>query len=219
VKYLWSTDLNLQERDVDVEKTKTTIYYKEPEETADYISETSMETVSMEKKMEWVSFKQQFFNATIHPVKPFLEKSSVTTSEAHASDNIKFVQAEMLLAPEEGNQQTFELNYLFAPNKYSLLKEQNIGLDKIIPLGWGIFGWINRFMIIPIFNFLKTYLSNYGIIILLLTLIIKTLLLPLVFKSYKSTAKMKLLKPEMDEIKAKLGDDMQAIQVENLKLY
>ena len=212
-------DLPLQEREVVEEKKKSTIYYKFPEETADYISEANSETLNLEQPVQWVSLKQQFFNTTISSEKPFLKGSVIATRDAFSDKNVKNMSAGLILPYESGKEQDFKLKYFFGPNHYQTLKDQGIGLDKIIPLGWGIFGWMNRFMIIPIFNFLQKYLSNYGIIILLLTLIIKTLLLPLVFKSYKSTAKMRLLKPEMDEIKEKYKDDMQTIQVENLKLY
>ncbi|MBL7838015.1 MAG: membrane protein insertase YidC, partial [Bacteroidetes bacterium] len=215
----WNTDLRLQEREAEVEKTKSTFYFKYFDEDADYISETSNEKLALENKTEWVSFKQQFFNTTIQAKDLFEKGSVIETADPISAKNIKRLRAELKLPVKAGVDQQIELKYFFGPNQYQLLKDQNIGLDKIIPLGWGIFGWMNRFMIIPIFNFLQSYLSNYGIIILLLTLIIKTLLLPLVFKSYKSTAKMRLLKPEMDEIKEKHKDNMQQQQLENLALY
>lgn len=215
----WKNDLNLQEREIEVEKLKSTVYFKLPEESADYISETSNKSEKLEDKAEWVSFKQQFFNATIVPEKPFLKESTIATEDAISASNVKNVSAQLKLDVPVQNEQNFQLKYFFGPNQYQLLKDQNIGLDKIIPLGWGIFGWINRFFIIPVFNFLQSYLSNYGIIILCLTLIIKFMLLPLVFKSYKSTAKMRLLKPELDEIKAKYENDAQKIQMENLAMY
>jgi YidC/Oxa1 family membrane protein insertase len=216
---LFTNDLPLQEREVVEEKKKSTIYYKCDDKAADYISETKSESINLEEPVQWVSLKQQFFNTTIYSEKSFLKGSVIETKDALSSKNVKNMRASLSLPYDGGRDQDFKIKYFFGPNQYQTLKDQGIGLDKIIPLGWGIFGWMNRFMIIPIFNFLKGYLSNYGIIILLLTLIIKTLLLPLVFKSYKSTAKMRLLKPEMDEIKEKYKEDMQTIQVENLKLY
>lgn len=213
-------DVPLQERDITEETKKTTVYFKFPEEPADYISETKHETIKSEQDLEWVSLKQQFFNMTvISESGPFLKGSVVASRPAVSGKNVKNLSTGLLLPVQSGKDQNFKLRYYLGPNKYDELRAQKIGLDKIIPLGWGIFGWINRFMIIPVFNFLDNYLSNYGIIILLLTLIIKTILLPLVWKSYKSTAKMRLLKPEMDEIKEKYKDDMQTIQMENLKLY
>jgi YidC/Oxa1 family membrane protein insertase len=215
----WQNDIPLQEREVTEEQKKTTIYFKYPEETADYISETKNEAITLEENTQWVSFKQQFFNSTISTETPFLKGSVIETKEAFRAKNVKNMRFSLILPYETGKEQDIKLKYFFGPNQFKLLKNQEIGLDKIIPLGWGIFGWINRFVIIPVFNFLQNYFSNYGLIILLLTLIIKMALLPLVFKSYKSTAKMRLLKPEMDEIKEKLKDDAQAVQVENLKLY
>jgi YidC/Oxa1 family membrane protein insertase len=215
----WSNNIPLQEREVEKEKILTTFYFKPVEEKADYIGESNLETKVLEQDASWISFKQQFFNSSVSIDKPFLKGSQLTTAEAKSDSSVKFLTASLVLPYQSVEENSFKLNYYFGPNQYHELKKQNIGLDKIIPLGWGLFGWINRFMIIPIFTFLQQYISNYGIVILFLTLIIKTLLLPLVFKSYKSTAKMRLLKPEMDEIKEKHKDDMQAIQMENLKLY
>ena len=215
----WSNNIPLQEREVEKEKILTTFYFKPVDDKADYIGESNLETKVLEQDANWISFKQQFFNSTVSIDKPFLKGSQLTTAEAKSDSSVKFLTASLALPYQSVEDNNFKLTYYFGPNQYHELKKQNIGLDKIIPLGWGIFGWINRFMIIPIFTFLQQYISNYGIVILFLTLIIKTLLLPLVFKSYKSTAKMRLLKPEMDEIKEKHKDDMQAIQMENLKLY
>ena len=215
----WSNNIPLQEREVEKEKILTAFYFKPVEDKADYIGESNLETKVLEQDASWISFKQQFFNSSVSIDKPFLKGSQLTTAEAKSDSSVKFLTASLALPYQSVEENSFKLNYYFGPNQYHELKKQNIGLDKIIPLGWGIFGWINRFMIIPIFTFLQQYISNYGIVILFLTLIIKTLLLPLVFKSYKSTAKMRLLKPEMDEIKEKHKDDMQTIQMENLKLY
>ncbi len=214
-----NNDVPLQERDIEKEKILTTLYYKPLEEKVDYIGETKNKSIDLEQDIKWVSFKQQFFNTSIISESNFLKGSKLTTDEAKNKENIKHLQAALELPYKNEADKTFNFKFYFGPNQYHLLKSQNEGLDKIIPLGWGIFGWMNRFVIIPVFTFLQNYISNYGIVILFLTLIIKTLLLPLVFKSYKSTAKMKLLKPEMDEIKEKHKDDMQTIQMENLKLY
>ncbi len=215
----WQTDIPLQEKETEKERTLTTAYFKYPDEKADFIGETKNEELSLKNPTEWVSLKQQFFNTTIMAKEPFLKESKVRTDIAKDANNVKNIAANLRLPYNGEPNKNIELNFYFGPNQFKLLREQNVGLEKIIPLGWGIFGWINRFMIIPVFNFLSGFMSNYGIIILLLTLIIKTLLLPLVYKSYKSTAKMKLLKPEIDAIKEKNKDNMQAVQMENLALY
>lgn len=215
----WQSDINLQERDIAEESKKTTVYYKYKDEKADYISETEFESKKLENEAQWVSLKQQFFNTTIMAEKNFKKETEVLTQQPTSGTNVKSLGAKLILPEPDGAEQLVKLKYYFGPNKYSLLKEQNVDLDQIIPLGVSIFRWINKLMIIPIFNFLQTFLSNYGIIILLLTLIIKTILLPLVFKSYKSTAKMRVLKPEIDELKEKFKDNMQQFQLEQMALY
>jgi len=215
----WNNDVPLQEYEREKERILTAVYFKYPEEKADYMGETKFDEMRTKQPTEWVSFKQQFFNTTIMAKEPFLKESLLKSDPPQNEKNVEHLTAHLELPYKAEAEKTFDLKFYFGPNKFKLLKDQNVGLEKIIPLGWGIFGWINRFMIIPIFNFLSGFLSNYGIIILLLTLIVKTLLLPLVYRSYKSTAKMKLLKPEMDAIKEKNKDNMQAAQMENLALY
>jgi YidC/Oxa1 family membrane protein insertase len=111
------------------------------------------------------------------------------------------------------------MHFYFGPNHYQTLKAEGFNLEKQIPLGWGIFGWVNRFVVIPIFNFLNSFDWNYGIIILILTIVIKLMLLPLTFKAYLSQAKMKVLKPEVDEIQAKHKEDPMKLQQEMMGLY
>ena len=112
------------------------------------------------------------------------------------------------------------LEFYFGPNRFSTLKAQGYSLEKEINLGWGPLKYINRFAVLPVFNFLKEFNLNYGLIILALTVVLKLVLSPLTYKSYLSMAKMRILKPEMDEIKAKVGDDNPTLlQQEYLKLY
>lgn len=219
VRLVWNTDVPLQEYEQEKERNLTAIYFKYPEEKVDYMGETKFEESKATSPIDWLSFKQQFFNTTIIPKQAFLKESELKSEEPIDNKNVEHLKASLLLPMNNSNDQQLDIKFYFGPNKYQLLKDQNVGLEKIIPLGWGIFGWINRFMIIPIFNFLSGMMSNYGIIILLLTLIVKTILLPLVYRSYKSTAKMRILKPEIDAIKEKFKDNMQGAQMENLKLY
>jgi len=112
------------------------------------------------------------------------------------------------------------MEFFFGPNKFSILKDQGYELEKQINLGWGPMKWINRFVTLPVFNFLEDFNWSYGLIILVLTLLLKLVLSPLSYKSYVSMAKMRVLKPEMDEIKAKIGDDNATLlQQEYMKLY
>jgi YidC/Oxa1 family membrane protein insertase len=112
-----------------------------------------------------------------------------------------------------------DFTFFFGPNNYQILKKIAPGFSNNVYLGWGIFSWFNKFLIIPIFNFLENYIANYGIIIMILVLIIKIMLSPLSYKSYVSMAKTKVLKPELDIIREKHEGDMQKIQAEQMQLY
>ena len=151
-------------------------------------------------KVKWVAFKQQFFSAILIADSSFdggtVNSKKLATSNKHLK---KFVAS----LDVNSTPQNLGMSFYFGPNKYKVLKSHKIGLEKLLPLGWGIFGWVNKYGVIPIFNFLCEYLSNYGLIIFILTIIIKLILSPLTFKSYLSTAKMRVLKPEVEEINKK----------------
>ena len=128
-----------------------------------------------------------------------------------ASKYLKDVEAHMTVGFDPAGEMPTHLAYFFGPNQYKVLRSYDKGvdsdlqldMDKMLPLGWGIFGWVNKYLIIPIFNFLGTFIGNYGVIILLLTVIIKLILLPFTFKSYMSSAKMRVLRPQIEEINKK----------------
>ena len=116
--------------------------------------------------------------------------------------------------------QTYNMRFYFGPNNYQDLKKiDNLHLEKLIPLGWGIFGWVNQFLVIPTFHFLDGFNMNYGLIILILTILVRIIILPLTYGSFKSQAKMKVLQPEMAEINEKFGSDPMKKQQETMALY
>jgi len=117
------------------------------------------------------------------------------------------------------NNQSYGFKFYFGSNQYKQLAALDIGAERLVPLGWGIFRWVNKYLTVNVFYWLGQYLTNMGLIIFLLTLIVKTILFPLVYRSYLSAAKMRILKPEIDEIKEKYGNDMTKTQQENMKLY
>jgi YidC/Oxa1 family membrane protein insertase len=218
----WSTDIQGQEKTLKDERAATTIYYRYgTDDEVDYLSETSSDDDELHANVQWVSFKQKFFNQTLINNGQFIEtgtKIEIIEPEDENVDYVKKAQAQFYI-PLDKNTVEESMAFYYGPNHYPTLKNQGIELHKIIPLGWGIFGWVNKLIVIPIFNWLNNYLSNFGLIILLLTLIIKTALFPFMYKTYKSTAKMRILKPELDEIKERVGDDMQKAQQEQMKLY
>ncbi len=218
----WNTKLQGQEKTLEDEKAATTVYFKYTnDDDVDYLSETSDEDEEkLTANVKWVSFKQKFFNQTLIHNTQFTEDGTQIEIKNPGENGtyVKEAKAQFYI-PLEQKSVLEDMDLYYGPNHYPTLKKQGIELQKIIPLGWGIFGWVNKGVVIPIFNWLSNFFSNYGLIILLLTLIIKMALFPFMYKVYKSTAKMRMLKPELDEIKERTGDDMQKAQQEQMKLY
>ncbi len=206
----WDILVRQQEKGAKYESNYTTVYYKFAEDEVDYLSETSDGKEDLRTRVKWVAFKQQFFSAVLVSNDAFPSAIVSTTKyTGKESDRIlKTFKSEITIPFESKASESKDMTFYFGPNHFTTLKKQGIpDLESLVPLGWGIFGWINQFAVIPIFNFLGGYIASYGLIILLLTLIIKLVLLPLTYKSYLSTAKMRVLKPQIDEIHAKIPKD------------
>ncbi len=190
------------EKSLKWERQRSTIYYKYQAGDVDYLSETKDDQKRIIEKVRWVAFKSQFFASILLAKEPFNE----LTLKTQTPTDPRFVKEFALNAfiPYGGNPvETHSFTFYFGPNKYYELDKYGEGFQRIIPLGWGIFRWVNRYLVIFLFNFLNGFISNYGIIILLLTIIIKLIIFPLTYKSYLSTAKMKVLKPEVDALNEK----------------
>lgn len=215
----WSASLHKQEKDIAQERQYTTVYYKNTENEVDYLAETKDDAkVISDKKIEWVAFKQHFFSNVLI-AKNGIGKSDLAVS-VNVNDTADVKQMKAGLALNRAVDGSLPLEFYFGPNRYSTLKDQGFNLQKLVNLGWGPLKYINQFAVLPIFNILNDFTSNYGFIILALTIILKLVLSPLTYKSYLSMAKMRVLKPEMDEIKAKVGEDNPTLlQQEYLKLY
>lgn len=202
----WKLYASQLEKNADFENTNTTVYYKYDADEVDYLSETKDVKEDLKTKVKWVAFKQQFFSSVLMAKEPFL--NATVESKKYNGRNkrlLKELNSELTLNYEAKSDENKDYVFYFGPNHFHTLKEQNIpDLEKLIPLGWGIFGWINRFIVIPVFNFFDNFIGSYGIIILLLTILLKIILFPLTYKSYMATAKMRVLKPQVDEINAKI---------------
>lgn len=215
----WSAKIRQQEKTFDAEHRTTTVYYKTTADEPDYISETKEEAVDLTTPVKWISFKQQYFNASLIAEKEFASAKVETKNDA-TQQYIKQLSANLVVPYNHTPSESFGMKFYFGPNHYkTLAKLDESQLERIVPMGWGIFRWVNKYLTVNVFYFLSQYISSFGLIIFLLTLIVKTILFPLVYKSYLSTAKMRVLKPELDEIKEKFGDDMTKIQQENMKIY
>ncbi len=168
--------------------------------------------------MHCIGFKQQYFNATLIADKGF-ENGDVKIEYQEKSPDLKSMKARLTIPYGHGNSENFPMRFYLGPNHYQTLLSYEIEMEDLIPLGWPVVRQVNKYMIIPLFNFLKDYVGNYGLIILILTIIIKLALFPLTYRTYLSGAKMKLVKPELDDIKEKYKGDQQKIGVEQMKLF
>jgi len=215
----WKSDIINQEKDLKAESPYTSVYVKDNTGDIQNLNETKDENKKFDNPIQWVSFKQHFFSVALLSTKPFnsVEATSVTNLN---SKLVKNLEANITLPFSQNADNDYGMRIYLGPNKFAELKKVGDDLDKSIPLGWGPLKWINRFAVIPVFDLLSTLNLNYGIIILILTIILKLVLFPATYGSYLSTAKMRVIKPEMDEIKAKIGEsDPTRLQQEYMKLY
>jgi YidC/Oxa1 family membrane protein insertase len=227
-RFDWAATLQKQERDMKWEEQHTAIVYKLPEESPTSLSTTEEAEELLKSPVKWIAFKQQYFTALIGSNADISTDAKLTmkmkTDNSDSSLDIKPLSARIFMEYKGEEKRNAAYHFYFGPTHYKTLENTDLGvanaeLERIIPLGWGIFGWVNRGVVIPVFSALDGIIGSTGIIIMLLTIIIKTLLLPLVYKSYISTAKMRILKPEIDAIKEKHGNDLQKTQQENMALY
>jgi YidC/Oxa1 family membrane protein insertase len=216
----WRQHLQSQEKSVDNERAASTIYYRFSDEDVDHLSYTKDEQQSLKTKVKWVAFKQQFFTSVLI-ADDYIESPVVETWHNPADPSyIKSLSASFTLPYQHRSEEVYGMRFYLGPNHYQTLKKiDGLNLEKQIQLGWGIFGWVNRFMVIPIFNFLNSFNLNFGLIILILTVLIRIVLLPLTYGSFKSQAKMKVLQPEIAEITEKIPDDPLKRQQETMALY
>lgn len=219
IDFKWVNNIGLLERTVESEQNTSTLYYKyKTDDDVENLSETDAEEKKLQKGLHWLSCKQMFFNTTLISKEGFQDIANISSEASlDTSKSVKKLSASFILPYTFKPIENFDFEFYIGPNHYPTLKKQEIGLQKIISLGF--FGWVSKYMIIPTFNWLAGFFSNFGLVILMLTLLIKLILFPLVYKSYVSSAKMRILKPEIDEIKEKYGTDMTRIQQENMKLY
>lgn len=197
----WSINAPSKEKNIELERMASTVYFRYTDDEVDYISESKSERIPLVGKVQWVSFKQQYFSAALISEKGFEKTNSEVESRTLDTSlhYTKHLAASLTVPVENVSSPVVPMSFYFGPNHYQTLKSFDIDLQEQIDLGWGIFGWVNEYLIIPIFNFLEKFNLNYGIIILILTIIIKIILLPLTYKNYISSAKMRVLKPEIDE--------------------
>lgn len=216
----WGINLPQLEKSKDFENRYTGIYYKFYENNVENMSLTSDEEETLSTKVQWIDFKQQFFSSILIAETPF-NGVSLTSKISQKPGYLKDAYAEISLPYNGQADEQYNMKFFFGPNSYPILKAYGNDLDlpDVINMGWKWIAWFNKYFVIPIFNFLESNTAlNYGIIILLLTLIIKIILFPLTYKSYMSQARMRVLKPQIDELTKKYPVAMERQQA-TMKLY
>lgn len=219
VELYWENWLNRLEVNTNFEKTYSTIYFRPADENPDYCSCRDDDSDDAESKnIKWFSHANQFFNASLIARTAFDNGLFTTRMLPDEESQLKITTAKVQV-PFHPGASSFEMSLFVGPNEFDRLRAYGEYVEDIIPYGTSIFGSINRWIIRPMFEFLKTWIGSAGIIILILTLIVKLLLSPLTYKMLYSQSKMSALKPELDQMRAKFKDDPQQQQVESMKLY
>ena len=219
IAFNWQHTINRAEKNIEDERINANVRYFIVNDGVDELSESSQEFEEAKlSQTKWVSFKQKFFTAGIVANKSF--KSGYVTSAVNLADTASIKNLAMqLFIPYSDFINGFSGKYFFGPNNYNILKKVSPDFEDNLDIGWGPLPLVNKYLIIPIFHFLEGFFSNYGIIIVIVVIIIRLLLSPLTYKSHISMAKMRVLKPELDELKKKNGGNAQKMQQEQMKLY
>ena len=215
LELMWSSKLPRSERNRANEQNNTTVFYKFANDDVSRIRPTRDDSLRLSTRVRWISFKQQFFSSTLVSGDGFAEARIVSeTLDEEEDDFLKRMSAYIILPFNARQDNVYNMQWYLGPNRYRTLTQYDLQLERQIPLGWGFFltSWINRFAVIPIFNFLDSFNLNYGIIILILTILLKVVLLPIAYKTYLSQARMRLLKPEIEELSKKYPNKEDAMK-------
>lgn len=219
LEFVWESKLRMKEKDGSVENKSSSIYYLLKDEV-EYLKENGVDDKKEENgiPIKWISYKQQFFSTALIATEGdgFISSTMQTQTEKGEKDNYLRTMSSNISIPydHEKNHYEYDMEFFFGPNKYAIISDYDLQMEEIIPLGWGFFllQWINRFVIIPVFDFLQSFGWSMGLIILILTILVKIVLFPLAYKQFASTAKMKVIAPEVQKINEKYPKQEQAMQ-------
>ncbi|PAM95442.1 membrane protein insertase YidC [Flavobacterium sp. IR1] len=218
---VWDLKTFRNEKSVAYENRYTEINYQYGDEKTSYVNNHGQGKEEKPEKLSYVAFKQHFFTTILSTDKPFetshLQSDDLVLDEKVDTIATKKFRATVPLAFSNG-EIDYKMSWYFGPSDYKLLKSYDKNFEKIIPLGWGIFGWINKLIFVPLFGFLASFIP-YGIAIIVFTILIKLAMSPITYKSFLSQAKMKVLRPEITELGEKFKKDPMKKQQETMKLY
>lgn len=219
----WKEQVHQTEKDITEERKATINYLLSEDDEFDYLSEnpSSATNENLDQSTKWISFKKKYFLSGLIP-QGFTFKSAALTATPNLTDsvNIKTLDAQIIASAQDLSAGKSNFTFYFGPNDYSIVnKVEAPNFGKNVKLSYDFLLPITKYIFVPLFGFLESLFTNYGLLIIVLVLIIKTALLPLTYKSYVSMAKTRILAPEIAAIKEKIGDDAARVQQETMKLY
>ena len=212
----WEDQIKAQEKDLAESRRKTQVNYYLAEGSYDNLGlSDDPEEAKVDQPVKWIGFSQRFFTAGIIADSVFQEVA-LTQSTPSDSSIVRAMSASLSLPLQNGQA---KLTHYFGPDQYKTLKAITPGFEENVDMGYFFVSWVNKYIVVHLFEFLEKYFNSYGIIIILIVLLIKLALSPLTYKSYIGMAKMRVIKPEIDELKEKYGDDATKMQQEQMKLF
>jgi YidC/Oxa1 family membrane protein insertase len=219
--FQWQNILKPIEKDLADTRIYSTITYYSEDDGFDELSGRSSDSESeiFGEPLQWITIKEKFFLNSIIAKNNFSGGEVETAVNESDTSVVKRANAKLFIPAKSIRENSADFKYYFGPNDYQTIGHVAEKFSKNVYLGWPPVYWINKFAIFPVFHLLTKFISNYGIIIIILVILLKLVLFPLSYKSFLSMAKMKVLKPELDEIKERVGDDMTKVQQEQMKLY
>lgn len=215
IDLVWKARLQRFEKALQMESINTAVYYKPVSDKVSYLKETRDDEENLTTPSKWISFKQQFFCVSLIADQDFSTAEIRNFTRKNAPESyLKDLEATIGLPYGGSGSESIGMQIFAGPNKFRLMRDYNLDLERQIPLGWSFFlmQWINRVAVIPVFDFLETKGLNYGIIILILTILLKIVISPLTFKSYISSAKMRVIQPEVNELNKRYPKPEQAME-------
>jgi YidC/Oxa1 family membrane protein insertase len=218
----WTQKMRTLEKGRKLENQFTGLYYKFFADDVEHFGEAKDEEKQLSNRIKWIGYKNKFFASVLITDKSFLSTTLSAKQDALSNEYLKQFGTKTSVEFDFAGNESLGFHYFFGPNKYKMLRaydkgleaNQELNLDNLVPLGYNWLRPINKYFILPIFDFLGNFFTNYGLIIFLLTLIIKTVLFPFTYKSYMSQAKMRVLKPQVDELKKKFPKKEQAVELQ-----
>ncbi|MDH6342770.1 YidC/Oxa1 family membrane protein insertase [Parabacteroides sp. PFB2-12] len=226
---VWRQDIRQQEKGRKFEDRYAALHYKFISDDVEKLSEAKNDSKKISNRLKWIGFKDMFFSTVLIIDGEGFEGTTLESKMLNSDVHLKNYKATTAVPFDIQGRESTDFTYYFGPNSYALLKaydkgvskDQQLDLERIVSLGSSVFRWVNQYFIIPLFDFLGRYFNNYGLIIFLLTLAVKIVIFPLTYKSYMSSAKMRVLRPQVEEINAKYPGEAKAMerQKATMELY